>query len=447
MKTRLRLSLLIFLLVVISTSSADGWPDENAMAGSPPTLAGGEYSDTVTNASIEGWPFVLRLAATASDHSKNLSGVTFLLLTDENARWLKIFVTSVSGNGNLSSWPDANGSTGLAAADAICQSCATAAGLPGTFKAWLSDENDDAYCRVRNLAGKKSEHCGQVHLPYAGPWVRTDGFPFSGTIDELLEGEIYTPVRYDEFGNLVASTFYFTNTFEDGTVDSSNSSCANWTSNGSSSILGAVTDFTTHMWTDSLVVPCSQTGRLLCMQTGPAPWPPLPNFASTGKKAFVTSVSGSAELGIWPDGVSLTGLAAGDSICRIRAQAAGLPNALNFKAWLSTSTIDAKDHLTSNGPWVRLDGVKIADNKADLMDGSLFTSINLTEDFAYIRNVGVWTGTESSGMKSAATCMDWTSSYAADYGTMGTAANAGGGWTATTTRSCATEFHLYCFED
>ena len=32
-----------------------------------------------------------------------------------------VFVTSVTGNGNLSSWPDAGGNTGLEAADAICQ--------------------------------------------------------------------------------------------------------------------------------------------------------------------------------------------------------------------------------------------------------------------------------------------------------------------------------------
>ena len=44
---------------------------------------------------------------------------------------LKVFTTSASGNGNLGSWTDANGKTGIAAADAICQAAADSAGLSG----------------------------------------------------------------------------------------------------------------------------------------------------------------------------------------------------------------------------------------------------------------------------------------------------------------------------
>jgi len=106
----------------------------------------------------------------------------------------KVFVTSVSGNGNISTWADAGGKTGLAAADAVCQARANAAGLPGIFKAWLSDGNDDAYCRVHNLTGKISANCGQSSLPAsAGPWVRMDGFPFGARIDQLLNGTVYSP--------------------------------------------------------------------------------------------------------------------------------------------------------------------------------------------------------------------------------------------------------------
>ena len=39
------------------------------------------------------------------------------------------FVTSVQGNGDLGSWPDSGGLTGLAGGDAICRARATAAGL------------------------------------------------------------------------------------------------------------------------------------------------------------------------------------------------------------------------------------------------------------------------------------------------------------------------------
>jgi hypothetical protein len=448
MKMRLRLSLVILLLAVTTSPNTNAWPDQNVIAGSPPTLAGGEHWETVTDGMIDSRPFVLRLAQTAAVRSDKLSGVIFLLGVDDGG--LKIFATSVSGNGNLSGWPDAGGNTGLAAADAICQSRATAAGLTGTFKAWLSDSNNDAYCRVHNLGGKKSANCGQGSLPVAaGPWVRIDGFPFSEAIDQLLAGKVYTPVRYDEFGNLIPSNFpgnfYFTNTYIDGTVDPSYStSCSNWTSNSSQYVGGATTDLTTIMWTEYYSVVCSLTGRLLCMQTGT--WPSLPNLASTGKKAFVTSGPVSGDLGYYSGG-GYTGLAAGDAICRARAAAAGLANAANFKAWLSSSTVNAKDRITSNGPWVRLDGIKIADNKADLTDGSLFTSINLNENGGYFGNYGVWTGTESSGMKSASTCNDWTSSSAPVSGRTGTAANAGDGWTGSSTATCGSGFHLYCFED
>ncbi len=49
----------------------------------------------------------------------------------------QVFVTSVKGSGDLSTWPDANGKTGIEAGDAICQARAQTAGLSGTFIAWL----------------------------------------------------------------------------------------------------------------------------------------------------------------------------------------------------------------------------------------------------------------------------------------------------------------------
>ena len=100
-----------------------------------------------------------------------------------------VFVTSVTGTGDLGSWPDAGMATGTAAGDAICQARATAAGLanPSNFVAWLSDSSDDAYCRLHNLSGKKVTNCGQSTLPVAaGPWLHPNGIPFGEPIDQLL---------------------------------------------------------------------------------------------------------------------------------------------------------------------------------------------------------------------------------------------------------------------
>jgi len=357
------------------------------------------------------------------------------------------------GNGDLGSWADAGGNTGLAAGDAICQARADAAGLTGTFVAWLSDDNNDAYCRIFNLTGKKSNKCGQTSLPVdAGPWVRTDGFPFGPTIDQIVDLEaVYTPVRYDEFGNPVSETVpsYFTGTRFNGELQPSDPSpCANWTSNGTSTVSAGNIDGASGFWTTLGARQCSSSSdHLLCFQTGAGG--SLPSFTSSGKKVFVTSVTGNGDLGSWPDAGGNTGLAAGDAICQARASAAGLANAAHFKAWLSDSTTNAIARLTSNGPWVRPDGVKVADNKTDLIDGVLFTAITQDETGNYLSFRGVWTGTDQSGMKDPNNfCNDWTDGTNGFNGRNGIESFTTSGWTLWNISSCDFSFlNLYCFED
>ncbi len=368
------------------------------------------------------------------------------------------FVTSTTGNGNLGTWPDAGVNTGLAAADAICQARAVAGGFTGTFKAWISATNVDAYCHIRNVpGGYKNAKCGLQAwetLPAAGPWVRTDGFPFGEDIDTILNptGKVYAPIRLDEFGNPgPAGVIYFTNTTRDGENDPSYlNPCSNWISNSASlySKFG-VADMTTDGWTTFTTTSCTANHPLLCMQVGAGP--ALPVFASTGKKIFITSSHGTGDLGGWPDATTAgkTGIAAGDAICQARAAAAGLANAANFKAWLSDSTVDARDHIISNGPWVRLDGVPVANTKADLTDGSIFTAVNLTETGVYIGLTGarvVWTGTGSDGIKTAYTCNGWTNT--GTTATTGGALSAGTSWANDDVMSCGYNFaSLYCIED
>ncbi len=371
------------------------------------------------------------------------------------------FVTSSQGDGNLSSWADAvaAGATGLAAGDAICQARAAEAGLSGNFVAWLSDANNDAYCRVHNLPGKKSANCGQGGLPVeAGPWVRTDGFPFSETIDQLVnDGKVLAPVRYDESGNaFVGSQNYMTGTNADGTYDAiGNTTCSNWTSNTSNPMVHAVggfTDGTTYSWTHNYSGACnSSSWRLLCLEAGPGV--PLPPYTTDGKKVFVTSSSGTGDLGTWAGAGGNSGLAAGDAICRSKAAEAGLANSSNFKAWLSSylagTYIHAKDRLTSDGPWVRPDGVLVAGGKADLTDDSLFTAISQTETGDYLSTT-TWTGTYRNGTTDGilSTCEGWTNSAPSrGEGSLGESSIADSNWTKTGYSPCSTLRHLYCFED
>ena len=66
-----------------------------------------------------------------------------------------------------------------------------------------------------------------------------------------------------------------------------------------------------------------------------------PALEAQERVAFVTSVTGTADLGSWPESGSAVGAAAGDAICRTLAADAGLANAGTFIAWLSTTTDDA----------------------------------------------------------------------------------------------------------
>lgn len=360
---------------------------------------------------------------------------------------LQVFVTSVSGSGDLSSWADAGGRRGLAAADAVCGARARAAGLGGTYVAWLSDDSDDAYCRVQGLTGKRAARCGQASVPSSGgPWVRTDGFPFSGTLAELVDDNvIYSPLRRDEFGAEVLDGLLYTATNEQGALNALfGTTCTNWTAASADQAGGGGTEHLARFWTDVYGLNCNLSARLICMGTGSGG--PLPAFASSGKRVFATSVGGTGDLSTWADAGGRTGLAAADAVCRARAAAAGLAG--NFKAWLSDSSVDAIDRLNGNGPWVRMDGVRIATDKADLTDGRLFSAIAMDETGLYPRESAPWTGTDASGRaKPDLMCDDWRSASPTDTGVWGQTPIASGDWTDNFEASCNRSFRLFCFED
>ncbi|MGH9464711.1 MAG: hypothetical protein ACRD0X_03630 [Thermoanaerobaculia bacterium] len=365
------------------------------------------------------------------------------------------FVTSAAGGGDLSKWPDAKGQVGLAAADIICEERAAAAGLanPQNFVAWLSDPDHDAYCRVHNLTGKKANNCRQSQLPAAaGPWVRTTGFPFSDAITLLTtSGVVYAPLRYDEFGDPIPDgpgSQMFTATAPDGTLTGAGS-CAKWSSDSDliEATVGNI-DATTQGWTTGGSLPCAGPARLICVETFDGP--PLPDFAQSGRRAFVTSATGSGDLASWPEAdPGASGIEAGDSICRNLALLAGFEEAATFKAWLSDTLVAAPDRFVHDGRWVRPDGVIPAAGIADLTDGLLFTSINVTEQGNYLGNHGVWTGTEDSGLPRPDHCSDWTDGTAKVSGAFGVAYLTRFGWSWLLPRlPCDFDsFRLYCLSD
>jgi hypothetical protein len=141
-------------------------------------------------------------------------------------------------------------------------------------------------------------------------------------------------------------------------------------------------------------------------------------------------------------------VAAADAICQARAAAGSLANPSSFKAWISDSTTDAKDRFLVDGPRVRPDGVKVADSLADMLDGSLEASINVSELGRYSSSIAVWTATASDGLRDNGTCSDWTSASGTDTARAGAAYAADTAWTLIHTLPCSfAATHLYCIED
>jgi hypothetical protein len=124
---------------------------------------------------------------------------------------------------------------------------------------------------------------------------------------------------------------------------------------------------------------------------------------------FITSVG----LG---KGANLGGLEGADAHCAALAEAAGVTGK-SWAAYLSTSTVDARDRIGS-GPWFNAKGEKIADDVASLhSDANMISKQTaLDEKGMPVNGRGdapnrhdILTGTMPDGMKIAdQTCGDWT---------------------------------------
>lgn len=184
--------------------------------------------------------------------------------------------------------------------------------------------------------------------------------------------------------------------------------------------------------------------------SSPQPTPTSPPQASA-KRVFVTSTTYNGNLG---------GLVGADAKCQAGADSANLGG--TWKAWLSDSNTSANSRLTHNsGPYKRLDGVTVADNWADLIDGNLQNSIGTTETGSIIGGWYVWTFTSLDGEtlinKNSYNCHNWTTAGSAldnDLGIVGNNGYTNEGWTTSLLNPPCTgnyqvsspNIHLYCFE-
>ena len=118
------------------------------------------------------------------------------------------------------------------------------------------------------------------------------------------------------------------------------------------------------------------------------------------KYAFVTSSTHTGNLGAGYPG----GLEGADAICQGLADAAvpALPSG-TYTAWLSSSTVDARDRVTDNQSntftYVITGGIGIAAGFAQLTDGGIDSSIRFDESSTLVASVtDVWTDTSVNGM-------------------------------------------------
>jgi hypothetical protein len=167
-----------------------------------------------------------------------------------DARWT-VFATSGTWSGNLG---------GLSGADSKCQAAASAASLPGTYRAWLSGDGDN---EVRD----RFETVG-TSLPF----YLTDGTTkVADDWSDLTDGSLEAPINKDENGAGVSSSYVWTNTDSDGSAvyTTASNNCSLFTS--SSGAYGGYAGYTAYPninWTQYNHTSCSSSGfRLYCFQT------------------------------------------------------------------------------------------------------------------------------------------------------------------------------------
>jgi hypothetical protein len=154
---------------------------------------------------------------------------------------------------------------GLAGADAKCAARAAAAGVTGTFKAWLSSDDVTAASRLTHASA---------------PYHLADGTPIAASWADVVGGLLQHPIDLDETGALdtragscidAASVAVWTATAIDGghvynPIDA-NYTCTNWTLVGPGWGMLGSSGQSDGRWTDAgCAEGCSTQGALYCFE-------------------------------------------------------------------------------------------------------------------------------------------------------------------------------------
>jgi hypothetical protein len=154
-----------------------------------------------------------------------------------------VFVSSVNYTADL------GGPTG---ADQKCNDLADAAGLLGTYKAWLGDSNTDPATRF-----EKSNY----------PYELTNGDVIADNWTDLTDGTLAFPILYTEQGlvRTIPSHMVWSNAYTTGITWAGGNHCSDWTSTtgtgftGNSGSVGS-------SWALAANVDCTELRRIYCFE-------------------------------------------------------------------------------------------------------------------------------------------------------------------------------------
>ena len=158
-----------------------------------------------------------------------------------------VFVTANAYAGNLG---------GVAGGNAKCQKEASAAGLPGTYSAWLSD----------SLGNSPATNFTQSNTPYVTP------DPLLTHVAEnwagLISGTLEATIKILADGTTSLGNFVWTWTSPDGTPYNSVKNCANWASNDTfdTGYIGNENLFDSNWTLYGHPLTCSGNADLYCVQ-------------------------------------------------------------------------------------------------------------------------------------------------------------------------------------
>jgi len=305
--------------------------------------------------------------------------------------WNYVFVTSTWVSPHFDSGSAAQpAGDALPVADGICQQRARAAGLPGSYRAWLSVESPaPVHARER--------------VSTARGFMRTDLRPVGDRAVDMVAttNALFFPIARDEFGN-DARVPYWTGTTTEGIAEYGGT-CASWTApTGASGAAGSPLSGGGG-FSASYSGGCEPgAGRpLLCFGIDLAQ--PMTITPAAGRRAFVSA--GKLAVG--------SGRPAADALCRNEASAAGLGS--SFAAFLTDSTSSAGDRFSATGaPWVRTDGIPLVSSALEMLLASprLLAALNVHADGrSYLGPFdAVFTGAPHPLAPATENCSDWSSS-------------------------------------